>query len=131
MLQRHPDDPFAVNHFLTAVLFRELYRMGALNTGEYANDSFIRAAHRPADPKVKQQIKDLVQRALQLGGEESERKFQGCGRPLRPRSDARPVRNLYRDGRARLVFGAAKRGGSAPRSRTGARTCSRRHARQS
>jgi tetratricopeptide (TPR) repeat protein len=66
VLQRHPDDPFAVNHLLTAVLFRELYRMGALNTGEYANDSFIRAAHRPADPKVKQQIKDLVQRALQL-----------------------------------------------------------------
>jgi tetratricopeptide (TPR) repeat protein len=66
ILQRHPDDPFAVNHLLTAVLFRELYRMGALNTGEYANDSFIRAAHRPADPKVKQQVKDLVQRATQL-----------------------------------------------------------------
>ena len=66
VLQRHPDDPFAVNHFLTAVLFRELYRMGALNTGEYANDSFIRAAHRPADPKVKQQIKDLAGRALRL-----------------------------------------------------------------
>jgi tetratricopeptide (TPR) repeat protein len=66
ILQRHPDDPFAVNHLLTAVLFRELYRMGALNTGEYANDSFIRSAHRPADPKVKQQVKDLVQRATQL-----------------------------------------------------------------
>ncbi len=66
VLQRHPDDAFAVNHLLTAVLFRELYRMGALNTGEYANDSFIRVAHRPADPKVKQQIQDLVQRALQL-----------------------------------------------------------------
>ncbi len=48
VLQRHPDDPFAVNHFLTAVLFRELYRMGVLNTGEYANDSFIKAAHNPA-----------------------------------------------------------------------------------
>jgi hypothetical protein len=66
ILQRHPDDPFAMNHFLTAVLFRELYRMGALNTGEYANDTFVRAAHRPADPKVKQQIQDLVQRASQL-----------------------------------------------------------------
>jgi len=66
VLQRHPADPFAVNHLLTAVLFRELYRMGALNTGEYANDSFIRAAHRPADPKARQQITDLVQRGLQL-----------------------------------------------------------------
>lgn len=66
VLQRHPDDPFAVNHLLIAVLFRELYRMGALNTGEYVNDTFIRTPHRPADPKVKQQIKDLVQKALQL-----------------------------------------------------------------
>ena len=66
VLGRHPDDPFAVNHLLTAVLFRELYRMGVLDTGEYANDSFIAAAHRPADPKIKQQIKDLVARALQL-----------------------------------------------------------------
>ena len=53
MLARHPDDPFAVNHLLTSTLFRELYRMGVLNTGEYANDSFISAPHRPADPKVK------------------------------------------------------------------------------
>ena len=66
VLQRHPQDPFAINHFLAAVLFRELYRMGSLNTGEYANDSFIHAAHRAADPKVKEQIKSLVERALQI-----------------------------------------------------------------
>src|SRR5882724_12276698 len=63
---RHPDDPFAVNHLLTATLFRELYRMGVLNSGEYANDTFISAPHRPADPKIKQQIKDLVERASKL-----------------------------------------------------------------
>ena len=66
VLQRHPDDPFAVNHLLTAVLFRELYRMGALNTGEYANDSFIHAPHHTADPKAQQRIKQLVDRALKL-----------------------------------------------------------------
>lgn len=66
VLQRHPDDPFAVNHLLTAVLFRELYRMGALDTGEYANDSFVNAAHRPPDPKAQQRIKDLVAQALKL-----------------------------------------------------------------
>jgi hypothetical protein len=66
VLARHPDDPFAVNHLLTVVLFRELFHMGVLNTGEYANDSFISAAHRPADPKVKRQIQELVARALQL-----------------------------------------------------------------
>ncbi len=32
--QRHPDDPDAVNHLLTAVLFRELDRIGALNAGD-------------------------------------------------------------------------------------------------
>jgi tetratricopeptide (TPR) repeat protein len=66
VLDRHPDDPFAVNHLLTAVLFKELHRMGSLNTGDYANDSFIGTAHRPPDPTVKQQIKDLVDRAEKL-----------------------------------------------------------------
>jgi tetratricopeptide (TPR) repeat protein len=66
VLQKHPDDAFAVNHLLTAVLFRELYRMGALNTGDYANDSFVGTAHRPADPKAKERIKGLVERAFQL-----------------------------------------------------------------
>ena len=66
VLERHPDDPFAVNHVLTSMLFRELYLMGVLNTGEYANNTFISAPHRPADPKVKQQIVDLVNRALGL-----------------------------------------------------------------
>lgn len=64
--QKYPDDPFVVNHLLTGVLFRELYRMGALNSGEYANDSFINTPHRPADPKAKQRIKELVDRALRL-----------------------------------------------------------------
>src|SRR2546422_6644830 len=66
VLQKHPDDPFAVNHILTAVLFQELYRMGALNTGDYANDSFVATAHRPADPKVQQRIKELVEKARSL-----------------------------------------------------------------
>ena len=63
VLDRHPNDPSAVNHLLATTLMRELYRMGAMNTGEYATDSFIGQAHRPADPKVKEQIKQLVDRA--------------------------------------------------------------------
>jgi tetratricopeptide (TPR) repeat protein len=70
VLERHPDDPAAVNHVLSTVLLRELYRMGAMNTGEYANDSFIGEAHRPADPKVKEQIKQLVARAEGLEEQE-------------------------------------------------------------
>jgi tetratricopeptide (TPR) repeat protein len=75
VLDRHPDDPFAVNHLLTAVMFRKLYRMGAMNTGEYANDSFIGQAHRAADPKVKEQIKSLVDRATKL----EENRLKGNG----------------------------------------------------
>jgi len=63
VLDRHPSDPSAVNHLLTTILMRELYRMGAMNSGEYANDSFIGDAHRSADPKVTERIKQLVERA--------------------------------------------------------------------
>jgi len=63
VLDRRPNDPSAVNHLLSTILMRELYRMGAMNSGEYANDSFIGEAHRSADPKVKQRIKQLVERA--------------------------------------------------------------------
>src|SRR5580693_236436 len=66
VMDRHPGDPSAVNHLLTTVLMRELYRMGAMNSGEYANDSFIGDAHRAADPKVTERIKQLVERAGSL-----------------------------------------------------------------
>ena len=66
VVARRLDDPSALNHLLTSVLMRELYRMGAMNSGEYANDSFIGEAHRPADPKVKERIKQLVERAESL-----------------------------------------------------------------
>jgi tetratricopeptide (TPR) repeat protein len=66
VVEKYPDDPFAMNHLLTGVLFRELYRMGALNTREYENDSFLNAPHHNADPKAKEQIKQLVGRALRL-----------------------------------------------------------------
>jgi hypothetical protein len=73
ILQRHPNDPFAVNHLLSAVQVRELYRMGAMNTGEYTNDSFIGQAHRPADPAQKQRIKRLVEQAEKLERDELAR----------------------------------------------------------
>jgi hypothetical protein len=66
ILGRHPNDPFAVNHLLSAILIRELYRMGAMNTGEYSNDSFIGQAHRPADPAEKERIRHLVEQAEKL-----------------------------------------------------------------
>jgi hypothetical protein len=70
VLNRRPTDPSAVNHLLSTILMRELYRMGAMNSGEYANDSFIGEAHRTADAKVKERIKELVGRAERLEEEE-------------------------------------------------------------
>jgi tetratricopeptide (TPR) repeat protein len=61
IVERHPNDPVALNHLLSAILVREIYRMGAMNTGEYSNDSFVGQTHRPADAVQKQRIRQLVQ----------------------------------------------------------------------
>jgi tetratricopeptide (TPR) repeat protein len=73
IVARHPGDPFAINHLLSALLVRELYHMGAINTGEYTNDSFIGLAHRPADPVQKEHIKQLVQQAEKIENAELDR----------------------------------------------------------
>ncbi len=52
---------------------RELYRMGAINTGEYTSDSFIGQPHRPGDPAQKQRIKELVQQAEKIEDAELSR----------------------------------------------------------
>src|SRR5215467_6339931 len=63
ILEKHPNDPFAVNHLMSVILMRDLYDTGAMNTGDYANDSFIGRAPRPTDDKIKVRIKALVRRA--------------------------------------------------------------------
>jgi tetratricopeptide (TPR) repeat protein len=73
ILARHPNDPFAVNHLISAIQIRELYRMGAMNSGEYSNDNFIGKAHRPADPAQKERIKQLVEQAEKLENAELAR----------------------------------------------------------
>jgi hypothetical protein len=70
---RHPNDPLALNHLLSAIQVRELYRMGAMNSGEYSNDNFIGQAHRPADPAQKERIKQLVLQAEKLENAELAR----------------------------------------------------------
>jgi len=66
IVEKRPNDPFAVNHLLTAVLMHDLYDTGAMNTGDYTNDSFIGRTPRPTDPKIKVRIKELVHRAENL-----------------------------------------------------------------
>ena len=65
--QAHPDDPFAVNHTLAGVIFKELYRIGALDTEAYAADNFLtKKLAAPLDPKVQERVKQLSDRALAL-----------------------------------------------------------------
>src|SRR5271167_476460 len=65
--QAHPDDPFAVNHTLEGVIFRELYRTGALDTEAYAGDSFLnKKPAAPPDPNVHDRVKLLSDQALTL-----------------------------------------------------------------
>jgi tetratricopeptide (TPR) repeat protein len=63
----HPDDPFALNHLLGAVIFKELYRIGALDTEAYAADSFLtRKLSAPLDPAVRDRVKQLIDQGLAL-----------------------------------------------------------------
>jgi tetratricopeptide (TPR) repeat protein len=67
VLDAHPDDPAAVNHLLSAVMFGELNRIGALDTSLYSNNSFLEQKREYVlDPKVKQHIQELENRALKL-----------------------------------------------------------------
>src|SRR3954469_12406379 len=66
IVEKRPNDPFSVNHLLTVILMQDLYETGAMNTGDYANDSFIGRAPRPTDARIKDRIKELVHRALTL-----------------------------------------------------------------
>ena len=65
--KEHPDDPFAVNHLLTSVVFKELYRIGALDTELYSGDSFLtKKQFSPTDPKVAARVHELSERATRL-----------------------------------------------------------------
>jgi tetratricopeptide (TPR) repeat protein len=65
--QAHPNDPFAVNHTLAAVTFKELYRIGALDTEAYAADNFMtKKPLEPLDPTVRERVKQLTTQSLAL-----------------------------------------------------------------
>ena len=65
--QAHPDDPFAVNHLLGGIIFKELYRIGALDTEAYAADSFLnKKLAEPLDPAVHDRVLQLSNQALSL-----------------------------------------------------------------
>lgn len=66
VLQARPDDAGAVNHVLDAVLYSELYKYNALDTRLYARQGFVNSKQVPIDALVKQRIKTLTDKALDL-----------------------------------------------------------------
>jgi tetratricopeptide (TPR) repeat protein len=68
-LQLHPDDPFAVNHLLAAILSKELNREGALDAQLYTGDRFLKIQPQPVDVDAKNEIEQLTARALSLTNE--------------------------------------------------------------
>src|SRR5271165_342715 len=65
--QAHPDDPFAINHTLAGMIFKELYRIGALDTEAYAADGFLtKKPGASLDPKVRDCVRQLSDQSLAL-----------------------------------------------------------------
>ena len=71
--QRHPDDPFVVNHLLAAILAKELNREGQLDATLYMGNKFLELKAPPVDPRVKTEIDQLSQRAFNLTNHELAR----------------------------------------------------------
>jgi len=64
--QAYPDDPFAVNHLLQAILVRELYRERALDAELYFGAEFFQARKILVDANIEARIEEVIERALQL-----------------------------------------------------------------
>ncbi len=65
--QAHPGDAYAINHLLAGVIFKELYRIGALDTESFAADNFLtRKLAEPLDLKVQDRVKLLTDQAMAL-----------------------------------------------------------------
>jgi len=65
-VKSHPDDAFALNHLLSGVMFRELYRIGALDTELYAKNGFLTSKQFPIDAKAKERILTLMDQSLKF-----------------------------------------------------------------
>ena len=107
-LQVHPDDPFAVNHLLTAVIFKELYRIGTLDTEAYATDNFLDKKYlQPLDPKVHDRVNQLSANSIQLSGVYLAKNPNDVN-ALYARGVARGLRSTYMGMAEHAWFGALR-----------------------
>ena len=67
LTREFPENPIANNYLLSAVMFKEMYRIGALDSESYANDSFLDLkAKRALDPEVTKRVDELLERSERL-----------------------------------------------------------------
>ena len=60
---QYPNDPFTSNYLLGAEVFKELFRIGALDTESYSSESFLSSKPRhPLDMAAQKRIFDLIAR---------------------------------------------------------------------
>ncbi len=65
--KEYPENPIANNYLAEAVVFGEMYRIGAMDTETYANDSFLDLrAKRPLNPETTKRINELLERSEKL-----------------------------------------------------------------
>jgi tetratricopeptide (TPR) repeat protein len=70
LVAEFPENPIANNYLLSAVMFKEMYRIGALDTESYASDSFLDIkAKKTLDPAVTKRILELLERTEHLCNE--------------------------------------------------------------
>lgn len=86
-----PDDPFAANHLLAGVFFRELLRVGALDSSLYSSNAFLSRKEYAVDPVARDRILALAHRSIALAD-------------VRLQRDARDVHALYARGVARALL---------------------------
>ena len=103
-LKAHPDDASATNHLLSGVLFRELYRIGALDTRAVRQEqlSHQQAVSGGSEDPGADQGPDRAR--LPTGGGAAEGEPQRCGRALRARGDAGDEVAVYRAGGEGMVL---------------------------
>ena len=111
---QHPEDPFPSNYLLAAEIFKELSRIGALDTESYSNDSFLDSkARRPLDQEARKRILELCSRVERQCNERLK---------VNPKdTDALYARGVARGFRSTYMGMAEKSWMAAVRSAMGAR----------
>ncbi len=95
LVKAHPDDPFPNNYLLAAVIFKELYRIGALESELYARESFLDEGPRhPLDPAVTQRVEQLEARSESLANAQLARNPNNVD-ALYARGVVRSLRSTY------------------------------------